>query len=202
MENGIPAYNAPDLAVNAMAALHEYNDLKKVLNDAPYPASKTGGKIAREIISAARKDGRGALTEVESKLVFAAYDLPIASTQLAKTEDEAVALAKNIGYPLVMKIVSPQILHKSDAGGVKVNIKDETACREAFNTIIKNSKAYKADANIHGVAVQEMAPWGTETILGSVNDPTFGPTMMFGLGGIVVEVLKDVTFRVTPFSEA
>jgi acetyltransferase len=101
-----------------------------------------------------------------------------------------------------MKIVSPDILHKSDAGGVKVNIQDETALHAAYNTILKNARNYKADANIHGVAVQEMAPWGTEVILGSVNDPTFGPTVMFGLGGIFVEVLKDVTFRVTPVSDA
>ncbi len=83
---------------------------------------------------------------------------------------------------------------------LKVNIKDENAVREAYTTILTNAKAYKADARIHGVAIQEMAPWGTEVILGSVNDPTFGPTMMFGLGGIFVEVLKDVTFRVAPVS--
>ena len=97
-----------------------------------------------------------------------------------------------------MKIVSPDILHKSDAGGVKVNIKDEKGVREAFRTIMNNAHAYKAGADIHGIAVQEMAPWGTEVILGSVNDSTFGPTIMFGLGGIFVEVLKDVTFRVAP----
>jgi len=100
-----------------------------------------------------------------------------------------------------MKIVSPDILHKSDAGGVKVNIKDEAGVRDAYQTILKNAKAYKAEANIHGIAIQEMAPWGTEVILGSVNDGTFGPTMMFGLGGIFVEVLKDVTFRVAPVTK-
>ena len=100
-----------------------------------------------------------------------------------------------------MKIVSPDILHKSDAGGVKVNISDDDAVRESFRTIISNAKSYKAIANIHGVIIQEMAPWGTEVILGSINDPTFGPTMMFGLGGIFVEVLKDVTFRVAPVSK-
>ena len=109
-------------------------------------------------------------------------------------------MAKKIGFPVVMKIVSPEILHKSDAGGVKVNVKDENGVRENYRTILVNAKAYKAEANIHGIAIQEMAPWGTEAILGSVNDPTFGPTMMFGLGGIFVEVLKDVTFRVTPVS--
>src|SRR5690606_9080835 len=108
----------------------------------------------------------------------------VTATQLAKTEDEALAMAKEVGYPIVMKIVSPEILHKSDAGGVKVNIKDDASCREAFQTILENAKAYNADANIHGIAIQEMAPWGTEVILGSVNDSTFGPTMMFGLGGI------------------
>jgi acetyl coenzyme A synthetase (ADP forming)-like protein len=202
VENGIPCYNAPDLAVNAMAALREFYKLRKMVNDSAYPCSSTGGTIARKIIANARKDGRSALTEVESKQVFAAYDLPIASTQLATTEEEAVELAKKVGYPLVLKIVSPQILHKSDAGGVKVNIKDEAGVREAYKTILVNAKKYKADADIHGIAIQEMAPWGTEVIIGSVNDKTFGPTVMFGLGGIFVEVLKDVTFRVAPISES
>jgi len=141
------------------------------------------------------------LTEIEAKQVFSAYGLPITKSKLAKTEEEAVAFAKEIGYPIVMKIVSPEILHKSDAGGVKVNVNDEKTVRESFQAILKNAKAFKADANIHGVVIQEMAPWGTEVILGSVNDPTFGPTAMFGLGGIFVEVLKDVTFRVAPFSK-
>ncbi len=202
VDNGIPAYNAPDLAVNAMATLHEFAHMKEMLSEDPYPCTADGSKVARPIIANARKDGRGALTEIESKDVFAAYGLPVAKTYLAKTEDEAVKLAKEIGFPLVMKIVSPQILHKSDAGGVKVNIKDEAGVREAYNTILANAKKYKADADVHGIAVQEMAPWGTETIIGSVNDTTFGPTVMFGLGGIFVEVLKDVTFRVAPIGKS
>lgn len=198
VENGVPAYGAPDLAVNAMAALREYALLRETAKEPTYKPNDAARKAAMKIISAARADGRGALTEIEAKQVFTAYGLAVTTTELAKSEDEAVALAKKIGFPVVMKIVSPEILHKSDAGGVKVNIKDEAACREAYNTIIKNAKAYKADANIHGIAIQEMAPWGTETILGSTNDATFGPTIMFGLGGIFVEVLKDVTFRVAP----
>ena len=99
-----------------------------------------------------------------------------------------------------MKILSPDILHKSDAGGVKVDIKSEDDVRKNYAEIMKNVKAYNKDAEILGIVIQEMAPWGTEVILGSVNDPTFGPTAMFGLGGIFVEVLKDVTFRVAPFS--
>jgi acetyltransferase len=198
VENGIPAYGAPDLAVNAMAALREYCILRDTAKEPEYKVNEKARKISLEIISKARADGRDSLTEIEAKSVFSAYGLEVAATTLAKTEEEAVEIGKKTGFPLVMKIVSPDILHKSDAGGVKVNIKDEAGIRDAFNTIMKNAKAYKSDARIHGVAVQEMAPWGTEVILGSVNDPTFGPTMMFGLGGIFVEVLKDVTFRVAP----
>jgi len=200
VEKGIPAYPAPDIAVNAMGALREYTHLREMVTEGAVAAPKVDSKTAREVIAKARMEGRGALTEIESKQVFAAYGLPVTTTQLARTEDEAVALAKKIGFPIVMKIVSPDILHKSDAGGVKVNVKDEQAVRDNFRTIMANARAYKADADIHGIAIQEMAPWGTEVILGSVNDPTFGPTMMFGLGGIFVEVLKDVTFRVAPVS--
>lgn len=202
VENGIPAYGAPDTAVNVMSALREFARMKVIANE---PISLCGSQNrieAMKIINQARADGRDSLTEIEAKQVFAAYDLPITKTLLAKTEDEAVVLAEKIGYPVVMKIVSPQILHKSDAGGVKVNIKDQAAVREAFRTIMANANAYNPQANIHGIAIQEMAPWGTEVILGSVNDATFGPTMMFGLGGIFVEVLKDVTFRVAPVSSS
>jgi len=200
VEHGIPAYGAPDIAVNAMASLREYALLQAHKNNDVVKSDPKARKTALEIITKARADGRDSLTEIEAKGVFTAYGLPVTHTELAKTEDEAVAIGKKIGFPLVIKIVSPDILHKSDAGGVKVNIKDEAGIRDAYKTILANAKAYKADANIHGVAIQEMAPWGTETILGSVNDPSFGPTLMFGLGGIFVEVLKDVTFRVAPIS--
>jgi acetyltransferase len=202
VENGIPAYGAPDLAVNAMGALREYARMNEINDIKPYIPKKMNPEKARQIITAARKSGRTALTEVEAKKVFEAYGLPITPTELSRSEDEAVTLANHIGYPLVMKIVSPDILHKSDAGGVKVNIKNEAMVREAYNVIMQNAKAYKADAVIDGIAIQEMAPWATEVIVGSVKDSTFGPTIMFGLGGIFVEVLKDVTFRVAPISLA
>jgi acetate---CoA ligase (ADP-forming) len=198
VDHGIPAYGAPDLAVNAMAALREYHQMRAVLSEPVETCGPENRELAMKVIQNARAEGRGALTEIEAKQVFAAYGLPVTVTELARTENEAVELAKKIGFPVVMKIVSPDILHKSDAGGVKVNIKDEASAREAFRTILTNARNYKKDADIHGIAIQEMAPWGTEVILGSVNDPTFGPTMMFGLGGIFVEVLKDVTFRVAP----
>jgi acetyltransferase len=201
VENGIPAYNAPDLAVRAMGALREYARLEAMKAEPIQNDHKVDRDTAREIIAKVRKDGRTGMTEIESKKIFNAYGLPTVHTELATSEEEAVSMAEEIGFPVVLKIVSPDILHKSDAGGVKVNIKDEAGVREAYKTILENAKNYKADADIHGLVIQEMAPWATETIIGSVNDPTFGATVMFGLGGIFVEVLKDVTFRVAPISE-
>lgn len=202
VENGIPAFGGPDIAVNAMAALREYARLQENKSDGAYNCDESAKKTALAIFAQARAEKRDSLTEIEAKEVFKAYGMPVTKIALAKSEDEAVAVGNKIGFPLVLKIVSPDILHKSDAGGVKVNIKDDAGIREAYQTILKNAKAYKADANIHGIAIQEMAPWGTEVILGSVNDAAFGPTVMFGLGGIFVEVLKDVTFRVTPFTKS
>ena len=200
MARGVPAFETPDKAVNAMAALREFARIRSLATEIlPEPEGKSPGR-ARDVIAAARAQGRTALTEVEAKEVFSAYGLPVAATVLARTEDAAVTAANGIGYPVVMKIVSPDILHKSDAGGVKVNVKDDGGARSAYRAIMAAAKTYKADANIHGIAVQPMAPPGTEVILGSVDDPSFGPTVMFGLGGVFVEVLKDVTFRVAPVS--
>jgi acetyltransferase len=200
IEHGIPAFWAPDLAVRAIAALRQFTRTREKLQYQFTPYKNIDKEKAKNIIANARADKRTALTEIESKDVFAAYGLPVTKTLLAKSENEAVELANKIGYPIVMKIVSPDILHKSDAGGVKVNIKDDQGAREAYRTILANAKKYNEDAVIHGIAIQEMADWGTEVIIGSVNDPTFEATVMFGLGGIFVEVLKDVTFRVAPIS--
>jgi acetyl-CoA synthetase (ADP-forming) len=156
------------------------------------------GKDVSEIFETAKADGRDFLFEHEAKKLFALYDMPVTKISVAETEDEAVEAAEEIGYPIVLKIVSPQILHKSDAGGVIVGIEEEQGIRDGFKTIIENAKKYKADAEITGILVQEMAPKGTEIIIGSTTDPTFGPTLMFGLGGIFVEILKDVSFRVAP----
>jgi len=200
VENGVPAYDAPDVAVNALAALREYARSRQMASEVFQRYADVDEATARAIIANARAHHNHSLTEIESKKIFRAYGMPVALTEMAQTEDEAVQLAEQIGYPIVMKIMSHDILHKSDAGGVKVNIKNAEGVREAFRTIIANAKAYKPDAIIEGVAVQEMAPWGTEVIVGSVDDPTFGPSVMFGLGGIFVEILKDVTFRVAPVS--
>ena len=202
VENGIPAYGGPDVALNAISALKEYAITRENSKDIPTTYDDVNPEKAMEVIKYARNEGRVALTEIESKHVFDAYGLPVTHAKIATSEEEAVSLANEIGFPIVMKIVSPDILHKSDAGGVKVDVNSIEEVRQFYNEIIDNAQAYKADADIHGVVIQEMAPWGTEVILGSVNDPTFGPTMMFGLGGIFVEVLNDVTFRIAPFSKS
>lgn len=203
MEKGIPAYDDPDRAIAAIAGLRKYGRMmaERATKSEDQPIQVDRAAVDA-IIAAARKDGRNALTEVEAKKLFGLYGMPVARTELAASEDEAVKLANEIGYPVVMKIVSPDILHKSDAKGVKVNIKDDAMVREAYSTILANAKAYKADARILGVCVQKMENLGTEVILGSVNDSAFGPTVMFGLGGIFVEVLKDVTFAVSPVSHS
>jgi len=153
------------------------------------------------IIEGALKEGRNALLEYEANAVCASYGVPVAKVKLATTSSEAVKNADEIGYPVVLKIVSPDILHKSDAGGVIVNVKSADEVKEGFTKIVNNAKNYKADANVLGVLVQEMAPSSTEVIVGMTKDPTWGPALMFGLGGIFVEVLKDVSFRVAPITE-
>jgi acetyl-CoA synthetase (ADP-forming) len=154
-----------------------------------------------KIIAKARKDGRKVLLEHEAKIICAEYGITVNRFSLAKNENEAAELAEQIGFPAVLKVVSPEIVHKSEAGGVKINLKDTDEVRGAYNTIMENAKKYNSKANIVGVLVQEMAPQGIETIIGAVKDPQFGQTLMFGLGGIFVELLKDVTFRVAPITE-
>jgi acetate---CoA ligase (ADP-forming) subunit beta len=126
------------------------------------------------------------------------YHIPVTRFKLAKNEEEATEFAEQIGFPVVLKIVSPDIIHKSDAGGVKVNLKSTAEVRNAYRKILENAKKYDSAAKIVGVLVQEMAPQSTEVIVGAIKDPQFGQTLMFGLGGIFVEILKDVAFRIAP----
>ncbi len=153
------------------------------------------------IIASARKDGRTSLTEVESKQILKEAGIDSTNIGLAKTRDEAISLSKEIGLPVVLKIVSPDVLHKTDAGGVKLGLDDEEAVGKAFNEIISAIKKNEPSANIYGVSVQNMARPGVEVIIGMSKDPQFGPVLMFGLGGILVEVLKDVSFRIVPLAK-
>ncbi|MCR4433480.1 MAG: acetate--CoA ligase family protein [Caldiserica bacterium] len=153
----------------------------------------------REILTKVKFEGRTALMEYEAGQIFKAYGLPLAPSILATNPEEAVKAAEEIGYPVVLKISSPDIIHKTEAKGVKINLKNAEDVKKAFEEIIVNARKYKTDARIVGVLVQKMAsPGGTEVIFGAIRDPQFQQVVMFGLGGIFVEVLKDVTFRVAP----
>ena len=153
-----------------------------------------------EIIRKAKEDGRNALLEHEAKQLLRLHGLPVSKDYLANTVDEAVKFAKKIGRDVAMKIVSQDILHKSDAGGVRLGLDTEHDIRDAFDGIMKGAKAYKPDADIKGVIISPMAPKGLEVIIGTKIDDQFGPVIMYGLGGILVEIMRDVAFRVLPVS--
>ncbi|WNE99656.1 acetate--CoA ligase family protein [Streptomyces luomodiensis] len=156
----------------------------------------------RAVLDAARAEGRTALTAPEGKRITDAYSIPTPAEGLAESADDAVALADRIGFPVVLKIVSPDILHKTDAGGVRVGLTSGAEVRGAFTAIVANARTYDPKARIQGVQVQQMIPdGGQEVIVGAVTDPTFGKVVAFGLGGVLVEVLKDITFRLAPASE-
>jgi len=157
-------------------------------------------KRTTKIINQAKAEGRHALLEPEAKLICMEYGIPVTKFKVASNEKQAAEYADEIGYPVVLKIVSPDVIHKSDAGGVMVNLKTPSDVQNAYKKILENVKKYNANAKIVGVLVQEMAPQSTETIVGAIKDPQFGPTIMFGLGGIFVEVLKDVNFRIAPIT--
>ena len=154
--------------------------------------------IVDDILKKAREEKRTVLTEIEAKQILGEAGINCTDTRLATTRDEAVAISEGIGYPVVLKISSVDITHKSDAGGVKVNLPDKSAVENAFDQIMASCTAKYPDADIEGIAVQAMAEAGVEVIMGMTKDPSFGPVLMFGLGGIFVEVLKDVAFRIVP----
>ncbi|MCD6512548.1 MAG: acetate--CoA ligase family protein [Thermoplasmata archaeon] len=153
-----------------------------------------------EIIRNARKENRGVLLPHEAKRIMEIIGVSIPDYRIAKNIEEAVLYAEEIGYPVVMKIISEDIIHKTDAGGVALNLENRAEVINAYQAIIRNAKAYYPDARIRGVEISKMVPKGVETIVGATQEPTFGPTVMFGLGGIYVEAIKDVSFRAAPVS--
>jgi len=155
----------------------------------------------KQILESVRKDGRIRLTEFESKQILSSAGISVTREEVATSEDEAVASAEKMGYPLVLKVASPDILHKTDAGGVKIGLADAEGVRQGYREIMASTKKRHPNAQIHGVLVQEMIEGGVETIVGVANRPPFGPVVAFGLGGVFVELLKDVTLRLAPIDE-
>jgi len=199
-ENRIPAYKFPESAARVLSEMANFTrwlqrpqtGIKKF---------KVDKSRAREIIDSVKKQGRSFLLEHESYEVLKAYHFPVIKSYLAESESQAAEAGQAIGFPVVLKIVSPDILHKFDFGGVRLNLKNKPEVRKAYHEILDNIQARKPEAKIKGILVEEMASAGKEVILGMNRDPQFGPILMFGLGGIYVEALEDVAFRLAPIRE-
>lgn len=200
-EGKVPFYGFPEEAADALAKMVEHREWRERTYE-PIERFAVDRERAATVLLTAQKAGRLALNEVEARQIVAAYGIPLPQSQLALNLEQAVRWAEEIGYPVVMKIISPDILHKSDIGGVQVGLRNERQVRMAYEEIRNRAVRYMPDADIWGVAIQEMVPVGKEIILGVTKDPTFGHLLMFGLGGIYVEVLKDVVFRVAPLNRA
>ncbi len=150
------------------------------------------------IIDMAKKEGRAILTEFESKKILRQVGIPVVEARLARDQKEVASLSQKVGFPVVLKIISPDVIHKTDSGGVKLGLKSVSEVRKAYNEILGSVRKQFPSAVVHGVSVQKMARPGTEVIIGTSKDPQFGPVIMFGLGGIFVEMLKDLSFRIIP----
>ncbi len=194
-KNGIPSYPDPERAMYAMGTLRRYGRLLERDVEEFSSYEDVDKRRVKEIIENA---GRQRLTEHEAKEIFKAYKIPVPDESVVKSEEDAVKTARELGYPVVMKVSSPDILHKSDAGCVRVNVKNDEEVRRFYKEILENAKEYSRNAEIEGILIQKMVPYGREVIIGMTRDPQFDATIMFGLGGIFVEILKDVTFRIAP----
>ena len=196
-ENSIPCFKFPENAARSLGALYRYSSWLNRQHLAQFPL-KHDTKRAHQIIQSCLDEGRTAVGELQGYELLKCYGFNTMPTTLAKNVDEAVEQAEEIGYPIVMKIYSPQILHKSDAGGVIVKLRSADEVRAAYAKILANAAEYNPKAFIEGVLIQKMANKGEEVILGANRYPIFGPLIMFGIGGIFVEVFQDVEFRLAP----
>ncbi len=195
----VPNYPFPERAADALAAMVAY---RQEQGRTLYPPERfsVDSETVRKAFAQARQEGRISLGDSEARAILEAYGFPVPPSSLAASADEAVAAAEAMGYPVVLKIASPDILHKTDVGGVKLNLRSPTDVRDAFDLIVYRASRYVPGARIWGCLVQKMVPGGREVLIGMSRDPQFGPLVAFGLGGIYVEALKDVVFRVAPFS--
>ncbi len=195
----LPDYESPERAVGALKAMYEYSMWRsrppRIVN-----RFRVHRRRVERIITRSQRIGRLQLNEVKSKAILKAYGFKIPTGQLAVTSEEAVEIADRIGYPLAMKIVSPDVIHKTDLGGVKLNVANAGKVRDAFDLMTLRIRQQVPEARIEGVYVEKMLDRGLEIILGMSRDPQFGPMLMFGLGGIFVEVMKDVAFHLAPIT--
>ena len=200
-DHGVPCFNFPEKGIKTLNALYQYSRHLKLPELEPPVYSDIDRAKVKQVFNAVKKDGRKVLFPHEAVAVVEAYGINAPSSKLAKSSEEAVNHADEIGYPVVMKIVSPDIMHKTDIGGVELNLSNAQMVRIAFNEIMRKSRKAQPLAKIYGITVDKMVPRGREMIIGMSRDPQFGPMVMFGLGGIYVNFLKDVAFRLAPLNE-
>jgi acetyltransferase len=199
----VPHYIIPEDMMDALHGTADFREKKeKLRNEGEAKPIQADVSKANSLLNQAIKDGRHHLPEKDALQVLEAFGLPVLPHALAQTEDEAAIESEKLGYPVVLKVVSDDIIHKSDMGGVIVNCKNADEVKAAFAQIKENVNNHHPDAKLDGILVEKMAEPGEEVILGLKNDPSFGPVMLFGLGGTFVEIFKDVTFRVPPVSRA
>lgn len=199
-ENKIPQYSFPESATRAIVTMQEYRSW--VARPRTHvKAFKVNRDDVRRVFDKVRSQGRSYVQETEAMEVLKSYGFHIPKSQLTMTEDECAKTSEEIGYPVVLKVSSPNIVHKTDVGGVELNLKNGLEVREAFRRIINNANRVKGDAKIIRVNVQEFVSNGKEMIIGMKRDPQFGPLLMFGLGGIYVQVFRDISFRLAPIKE-
>lgn len=197
--NRVPHYPTPERAVESLQIMTEYAAWKVRPRRIIKRFSVNTTKVSR-VITISRKRGLLNIPEQESKSILSAYGFTVPQSILARNAEDAVNASSNIGYPVVMKIVSPDIVHKSDVGGVKVGLSGAAEVRDAYELMVSRIRKAQPEARIQGVLVQEMVTEGREIIIGMTRDPQFGPMLMFGLGGIYVEVLRDVSFQLAPIT--
>jgi acetyltransferase len=204
-ENGIPTYSMPEKAVATYMYMYQYKRNLELLYETPEELPVSSVPPKRPLIVVMRnaaKENREILTEVEAKQLLDYYDIPVVRTLVAKSIDEAKIYAEKIGYPVVLKILSPQIVHKTDASGVILDIKSETQLKEAYNKIVDNAKKFNPNVQIQGVTIQPMIKSrGYEVILGAKYDSLFGPVILFGTGGVGVELYGDVALGLPPLNQ-
>ncbi|MDH4070706.1 MAG: acetate--CoA ligase family protein [Ignavibacteria bacterium] len=200
-EYGIPVHDSIDLSAKCISVLDEYGKHLSISQDKTDFVLKSEGKqkpAVLRIFKKALEEKRKGLLETEARDALRLHGIPVCDYQLATTEDEAINAARSIGFPVAMKIVSKDIIHKSEVGGVLLNIKNDDSVRDGFDLLVARARRNDPGVKINGVLVTPMMPPGIEVVLGVTQDPQFGPVIMFGLGGVMVEVLKDVSFRVLP----
>jgi len=195
----IPNYSYPERAVASLEAMLKYQQWKEA-SPGKTKSFAVNKKKTERILAKVKEETRANLTPEETREVLSAYGFSFPKRVVTETSREAISAANSLGYPVVMKIVSPDILHKSDIGGVKVGIREKSQVSRSFEDLISNAKRFMPEALILGVAIEEMVGPGKEVILGSSRDPSFGSLIMFGLGGIYVEVLRDISFRIAPLT--